>query len=59
MDSIMTDGVVKLVQGVGLPAVFCFWLMFRVEKRLDEQTTVLREIGNAMTSTLEHVRKED
>lgn len=53
----MIEGGVKLLQAVGLPTVFCAWLMLRVEKRLDEQTSVLRETAKSMAAILEHVRE--
>lgn len=58
MDQMIMDNAVKIVQGVGLPALFCLWLMFRVEKRLDGQTAVMMEISKAMSAILEHVRGE-
>lgn len=57
MEQGVIDGAVKLVQTVGLPTLFCLWLMFRVEKRLDAQTTVQQSIADAMHGILEHVRK--
>jgi hypothetical protein len=56
-DKSTIDSVVQLVQGVGLPALFCAWLMFRVERRLDEQTTTLKSISDAMGKILEHMRE--
>lgn len=53
----MIDGAVSLLKTVGLPTLFCGWLMFRVEKRLDEQTIVLHKIADSLSGVLEHVRK--
>lgn len=41
----MIDAGVKLLQTVGLPTMFCWWLMFRIEKRMDAQTEVLNKIA--------------
>ena len=57
IDQTLIESAVKLLQAVGLPTVFCGWLMLRVEKRLDKQTTVLEETATAMAAILEHVRE--
>jgi hypothetical protein len=59
MDEALVAPVVKLITAVGLPTVFCGWLMTRVEKRLDEQTKVLTQIATSMAAILEHVRESD
>jgi hypothetical protein len=47
-----------IVQTLGLPACFCIWLMWQVQKRLDEQTAVLNKIAESMSAVLEHVRED-
>lgn len=58
MDQALIESASKVIASIGLPALFCLWLMFRVEKRLDEQTSVLRETAAAMAAVLEHLRQE-
>lgn len=45
MESSLVEGGVKLLQAVGFPVVVCGWFMFRMEKKLDEQTAVLHQIA--------------
>lgn len=44
----MVDAGVRLLQTVGLPTMFCWWLMFRIEKRMDLQTEALNKIAVLM-----------
>ena len=59
MEQGMISAAVELVRSLGAPLVFCGWLMWRVEKRLDKQTELLEKIVESMTSILEHFRKEE
>jgi hypothetical protein len=58
MDAALVTPVVEMLKAVGLPTLFCLWLMWRVEKRLDEQTKTLGEIALSMAGVLEHVRED-
>ena len=57
MDQALIEPAKQLLQTVGLPTLFCLWLMLRVEKRLDEQTRILTDMAASMSGVLEHVRK--
>ena len=54
----MVTPIVELLKAVGLPTLFCLWLMLRVEKRLDSQTEKLTSIAESMVGILEHVRED-
>jgi hypothetical protein len=45
MEQGMIDAGVKLLQTVGLPTMFCWWLMFQVQKRMDAQIDALNKIA--------------
>ena len=49
MEKALLDGIVQIVQTVGFPIVVCGWFMFRLEKRLDEQTKALNRIARQHT----------
>lgn len=55
----MLDAGVKLIQTVGFPIVVCGWFMFRMEKRLDEQTKVLQTIAEHLKLLNEKVTAGD
>lgn len=58
MDQALVTPIVELLKAVGLPTLFCLWLMLRVEKRLDSQTEKLTSIAESMVGILEHVRED-
>ena len=57
MDQPLLATAESAVKMLGLPTLFCLWLMFRMEKKQDEQTAELKGIGTSLSAILEHVRK--
>jgi len=52
MDKTIIDGIVQVIQTVGFPIVACLWFMFRMEKKIEAQTAVMREIADALRQHL-------
>lgn len=48
MNKQLIDAAVSLIQQVGFPIFCCWWFMFRMEKKMDQQTMVLTDVANML-----------
>ena len=53
MDQTTIAQLKELLQTVGLPTMFCWWLMFQVQKRLEVQNETLGKIATSLAVLLE------